>query len=212
MPQPPALVLFDMDDVLFLFSRSERLANLATLTGLSEPFIHETVWGSGFDEACDRGQYTAEEIPRLLGERLGVPITGEDFMDARLKAMQPDDAVWRLVERIRPRTGLAMLTDNGPLLRTALPRAFPQLAETFGERLFFSCEFKSSKTEPDIFPMVLDRLGHRAEETLFVDNSAEFIESARSAGLRTHLFRGAEDLEDALAGEGLLQLQGNGVQ
>lgn len=200
----PVLVIFDMDDVLFEFSRPQRLANLAALTGLPTDHLHEVIWASGFDDDNDRGLYTPEAYLDHLQDELGVTLSGEAFIGARTAAMRPDPEVWALVGRLKPLTHLALLTNNGPLLKAALPRAFPQVEETFGERVFFSSDFKSSKTEAAIFRALLDELGRSPEDTLFIDDSAEYIESAEQAGLRAHHFQGAEGLARELAEQGLL--------
>ena len=202
--QPPSLALFDMDDVLFEFSRPARLANLSALTGLPPDRIHDLVWASGFDDDNDRGMFSPQEYLALLAEKLGAPLSGEAFIGARTAAMRPDEGVWRLIERVRPGVELALLTNNGPLLKAALPRAFPQVAAAFGERVYFSSEFKVMKPEVEVFRRVLEVLGFEPGETLFIDDSAEYIEGARKAGLRVHHFQGAEGLKEALVEQGLI--------
>jgi HAD superfamily hydrolase (TIGR01509 family) len=64
---------------------------------------------------------------------------------------------------------------------------------------------KIAKPDRRIYDMTLDRMGARAAETLFIDDSAANIAGAAQAGLATHLFTGPEKLTEALADAGLLR-------
>ncbi len=108
-----------------------------------------------------------------------------------------------LVDRLGRVLPVAMLTNNGPVLREGLAEVFPQAVALFRERAFFSCQLASSKEEPAIFHALLDALDGRADSTLFIDDSETYITSAHSAGLRTHHFTGIHGLASALRSFGL---------
>ena len=56
-----------------------------------------------------------------------------------------------------------------------------------------------------IYHHTLERMGHPAPETvLFIDNSLPNVEAADALGFRTHHFKHAQGLEEALVREGLL--------
>ena len=192
------LVIFDMDDVLCRYDFARRLACLAEVTSLPADYIDDVIFRSGFDELGDRGRYTAEAYLQKFSDHLGVAVSRKDWLWARCQSITPDGAMLALVERLRTQVPVAMLTNNGPLLREGLSEVFPQLVDLFGARAFFSCQLGSSKEEPAIFYAVLDILGGQAETTLFIDDSETYIASARSAGLRTHHFAGIGALANAL--------------
>jgi 2-haloacid dehalogenase/putative hydrolase of the HAD superfamily len=64
---------------------------------------------------------------------------------------------------------------------------------------------KIAKPDKRIYDMTLERMGTRADETLFIDDSAANIAGAARAGLATHLFMSPEKLAEALAEFGLLR-------
>ncbi len=197
------LVIFDMDGVLCRTDYDHRLAALADATGLDTGTINSATLQSSFEDLADRGHYSAAEYLRLFGERLGVAVSRQDWLDARQGCMTPDHAMLALVRRLQQQLPIAMLTNNGPLLQECLGEVFPEAAEIFGDRAFFSCQFSSSKEEPDIFYAILKTLGGQPETTLFIDDSQTYIASARSAGLLTHHYSGFDDFVEAL---GLLGL------
>lgn len=197
------LIIFDMDDVLCRYDFACRLACLAKVTGLEAAGIEAAIFRSGFDDRGDRGHYTAAEYMQQFNDRLGVAVSRQDWLWARRQSITPDRAMLALVEQLRAQVPVALLSNNGPVLREGLGAVFPQAVELFGERVFFSCQLASSKEEPDIFHKVLEILHGRAGDTLFIDDSECYITSARNAGLRTHHFSGIDGLVPALRSLGL---------
>lgn len=60
------------------------------------------------------------------------------------------------------------------------------------------------KPDPRIFRILIDRYALRPAHTLFIDDVRDNVDAAARAGLRTHLFIGADDLRGRLAREGLI--------
>jgi len=63
---------------------------------------------------------------------------------------------------------------------------------------------KQIKPEPYIFQILLDRIGHQAEECLFIDDSAANIQAADELGFQTIHFKTAQQLADELTQRGLV--------
>ena len=205
MSQRPAAVIFDMDDVLCRYHFERRLARLAQMSGVSPQTINEVIWEQGFDEDADRGRYTAEEYHRLFCERIGAPLSKEQWLEARAVAMEPNPQVLDMARQVEQRATLAMLTHNGPLLKASIGEVFPEVVEIFGERAYFSYEFETAKPEPDVFLRVVERLRVRPEETLFIDDTGSYVQGAAKAGLLTHHFESAAKLRETLASYSLLR-------
>lgn len=203
MSDTPSAVIFDMDGVLCRYHFRRRLERLSELTGVTPDFINEVIFEQGFDEEGDAGRYTADEYHRLFCERIGAPLTVEDWLDARAVSVEPDREVLDIARRLRGRVTLAMLTNNGPLLRENFPRVFPEAAAIFGEHAHFSCEFRACKPDPKVFLRLAEHLGIAPGAALFIDDKASYLEGAAQAGMLTHHFRSAAVLRTALAGHGL---------
>ena len=60
------------------------------------------------------------------------------------------------------------------------------------------------KPEPEIFQILLDKIGRPAEECLFIDDALPNIEQANTMGFKTIHFVSASHLKDALIELGLL--------
>jgi len=192
-------VVFDMDGVLCRYDFSRRLDEMAKRIGVTAAAINDAIFKSGFDDRADQGHFTAEQYLQGMAERLGVTVGRADWLAARKAAMTPDRDMLALARALGRRVGTAMLTNNGPLLRAHIGEVFPQIVELFGARAFFSCEFGTGKQETAVFALLLERIGGTPAETLFIDDSAAYIDNARAAGLNVHHFRGIDSLRSQLA-------------
>jgi len=65
--------------------------------------------------------------------------------------------------------------------------------------LVFSCEEEILKPQKAIYKCVVDRLGVKPKETVFIDNNPEFVDGARQAGLNAILFKDIDQLKNDLA-------------
>ncbi len=204
MSNKPMAVIFDMDDVLCRYHFDKRLARLSEMTGVAAEFINEVIWEQGFDEEGDAGHYTADEYHRLFCERIGAALSTEQWLEARAISIEPDHEVLDMARRVKRNATLSLLTNNGPLLKESIHEVFPEVAEIFGERAHFSCEFDTCKPDPQVFLRLVARLQVNPHETLFIDDTASYIEGATRAGLLTHHFQSASQLRRVLEDYALL--------
>lgn len=192
-------VLFDMDGVLSRYDFARRLEVLALGTGVPAAEINERIFASGFDARADDGAYSAAGYMTEFSRLLDVEVSVSLWLEARAAGMSVDLDMLDLVQEVSRRVGVAMLTNNGPVLREHLAEVVPAITETFGDRAFFSCQFGTGKTSPEVFGLVLTAIGAAPETTLFIDDTDEYVENGRRAGLRTHRFEGELALRRELA-------------
>jgi len=72
-----------------------------------------------------------------------------------------------------------------------------QWLELFSVRVY-SCELGRAKPDPEIYRQCLARLDRRAEQCLFVDDTAANVTAARGLGVHALEFAGADELEREL--------------
>ncbi|MFN8556007.1 MAG: HAD family phosphatase [Dehalococcoidia bacterium] len=190
-------VIFDLGGVVCGFRPERRLAALAAACDLPPEAIQQCIWGSGFDADCDRGRFTATEVYEQARQMLGLRMPYAGFRAAWVAAFEPDVDVLALVDRLRPRLRTALLTDNGPVLRDALPALLPEVAHRF-DPLLFSCDLGALKPSREAFATALDRLETPAERTLLIDDAPANVEGARACGMAAFRFTSVADLASAL--------------
>ena len=181
-------VLFDMNDVLFRYVRGERVAYLARISGKTEAAVEASVWGSGFEDSGDEGAMDADAYLAGFGERLGCPLTREEWAQALRAAVTPIPETLALAALVRRRARVAVLTNNNLLVKRAVDTVFPELRPVFDEDFFVSAEFHARKPQPEVYLGCLSRLGAEPDVTLFIDDSAKNVSGAERAGLRAHLY------------------------
>jgi glucose-1-phosphatase len=178
------LVIFDLDDTLIEFRREARLAALASTTGLPESHIHEAIWGSDFERDAERDAHaTGDDYLRAFNARIGARLTRAQWIAARRAGMRVRPGMLDLLAEVRSRTAVALLTNNGALLRESLPELVPEICALIAGRLHASHEFGARKPEPEVFIRLLDRHGVAPARALFIDDDAEYVAGASHAGL-----------------------------
>jgi putative hydrolase of the HAD superfamily len=183
--RPFDLVIFDLDDTLIDLDRSERLARLAADTGLAAQFLHDSIWASDFEPAAERdAQATGESYLRAFNARIGANLTRAQWIAARGAATRIRPRMLQLLSEVGARTEVALLTNNGALLREALPELVPEICALIPGRMHASCEFGARKPEPEVFRRLVARHAVRPRRALFIDDHAEYVAGAIAAGLQ----------------------------
>jgi putative hydrolase of the HAD superfamily len=186
MPTRPALVLFDLDDVLVGYDHGVRCAALAeAIGGGTDPaVVRDVLFGrDGLESGCDRGEYGLDAYLDLLRTRHGWALDAAQFVAARAAATRVDPAMQALCDALAAQARLAMFSNNGAWIETHAPTIVPELAARFDGAGVCSGALRASKPSPDAFTACLRRLGATAHTTLFVDDKAVNAEGARLAGL-----------------------------
>jgi len=64
------------------------------------------------------------------------------------------------------------------------------------EEVYYSCDVGMRKPEERIFRMVMETNRLRADETLFIDDSPQHVQAARSCGIEAYHLTGGETIQD----------------
>ena len=204
MSAAPALVLFDLDGVLVRYDHEKRLASLARSTGKSVAEVKAALFDSGLEADSDRGEYTAQSQSDELAHRLGAPATLDDGVRARAASVSAVPEMLALAAEVSRAAGVAILTNNGLMVRDYLPQICPPLFPLFSARVFCSAQFKIEKPDPEIYKRCLAALGIAEGRALFVDDNPANVEGAIRAGLLGHHFTNPSSLRAELRALGLV--------
>jgi HAD superfamily hydrolase (TIGR01509 family) len=192
----PRLVIFDMDDVLCHYHVGRRLRELARLAGTTARDVRTALWDSGFEGLADAGGFAdPEHYLREFGNKLGYPVTVDEWVAARRMAMIPNTEVLELARTIGDQAELAIYTNNGPLVKNHLDRLFPEAAAIFKQR-YCSFEFGTKKPDPESFTRLVNAMGRQPAECWFIDDKKSNVQGALIAGLQAHLFVDSDGLKN----------------
>jgi HAD superfamily hydrolase (TIGR01509 family) len=152
----------------------------------------------------DRGAAMAETIPALVARHPAYRAAIEAWRD--LAAEMAPNLIAPTVEAIEALhaagVALSALT-NMPAewigMITAMSPSFGRFRD-----IVVSAHERLIKPDPRLYEVALTRMGRRANEVLFIDDSPPNIEAARALGFHVHLFQDPAALRPVLEARGLL--------
>ncbi|MFT3897899.1 MAG: HAD-IA family hydrolase [Thermomonas sp.] len=201
----PACVLFDLDHTLVHYDHAVRIRTLAERCGADAERVMEALTHSGLERDSDLGLFDAEGHARELSRRIGVPVSLDDCIAARAMSMAPIAETIALAREVARNAQVAILTNNGLMVRDHLRALCPALSPLFDGRVLCSAEFGVGKPDPAIFLRSAERLELPPAAILFIDDKAANAEAARAVGMDALHFTGPGALRAALHARGLLE-------
>lgn len=194
--QPTQAVIFDIGGVLV---RTEDLTHRRLWEarfGLPDWGLAKLVFDNPVAVQATLGHATTADVWRHVAEELKL-----DEADlARLEhdfwlGDQYDHDLIAWIGGLRPRARTAILSNAWDWMAT---RHAPYINDTVFDYIAYSQEIGLAKPGPASFQHVLDKLGVRAEDAIFVDDFPENIAAANALGLRGVLFRPQDDVRGAI--------------
>ncbi len=190
-------IAFDFGGVMVPFQGLDSFEQGAASLGLEEEELHEIVWGSPDWQLALVGAITDREFWQRVGPRLGLPSKEIDrFVKDLFRDAAVDPCMVDLVRRLRGRYRTGLVSNASDLLPWLL-------RERYGLDGVFDVEVISALvglTKPDarIYGVLLERLGARAERTVFVDDREDNVAAAAALGMQAIRFEGYETVIPAL--------------
>ncbi len=200
----PSLILFDFDEVLAHYSRSQRVNAFAARLGIDAETAHQAIYDSGIESAADRGKFDSHGHAQQLSAWLQRPLSIADMVSSRAAGSTANLAVIALAERIARRYQIAILTNNGHFVREHLPSICPALFPLFNDRVYCAAQFGIEKPDPQVFIECAKVLQTPPEQIVFIDDRPENIAGAMSIGMRGHIYTEVANLHSYLTSLHLL--------
>jgi putative hydrolase of the HAD superfamily len=202
----PTFVLFDMNGVLYRFDTALRLKLLAQAVGIPPERLASVWLDSGWEDKADAGAHEdgdayLDAFSKLVGHRVDRPA----WRSVMRQALRPNAAVIMSARGIRPGVGKGLLTNNGPLWREEFTAIAPAIPNLFGEIAHCSADFCLRKPDPRIFRAYCTRHSLDPADVLFIDDSPQHVEGARSTGMAGHHFTSPAALAAILDRLGLIE-------
>jgi HAD superfamily hydrolase (TIGR01509 family) len=192
--------------VLADYDRTARCAALARAAGVEAEAgaIAQALFGAdGLEHASDRGEIGLRGTLDGLRERHGWNVDAASFIQARQLATRARPDMLALCTELASQARLAVFTNNGDWVGAHFAQIVPELPALFGDAVVCSGQMRLSKPDPAAFRTCLARLGAPVPaQVLFVDDNADNVEGARTAGLDALVFT------DTLALRGVLRERG----
>lgn len=197
-------VVFDYGMVLTGLPDQAAHDAMVRITGLPEEQFEKLYWADrhAYDEGKLSGITFWQKLLRDGGLELGDSAVAElNHWDARMWTSE-DPAMVAWQGRLKERGLLTgILSNMGDSVLESIKREFDWL-ERFDVQVW-SYQLHLAKPDPEIYLYTLQKLGTRADETLFIDDKRENVEAALELGMKSIQYSTIERLRGDLIGAGL---------
>jgi HAD superfamily hydrolase (TIGR01509 family) len=157
--------------------------------------------GALLEELCCARRTEDEYLERIISQQ-GWSVSPEQLKPViRRNFHRNVPGMQSVLNRLKPRYELVLLSDHALEWMTYI-QMIHSFFDKFGA-LFFSYELGQTKSDPTTFARVLDELGQKAQQCLFVDDSERNVAVARSVGIPSVRFADSVQLVRQLRQLGL---------
>jgi len=196
--KPPALVLFDLGNVIVDVDNlavATRLAETSEKTEFRDPAIllpTITERSAALLRAFDTGQITARGFYDQMRSAYGLKLSFEDFVEIWNSGFSENHEVSNLVTRLAPHVRLFLLSNTNPLHFDYLQSTCPVIQKM--EKVILSYQFGCMKPSAEIYQHALHTASLPAELVWYVDDVPEFVDAGSQLGIHAIQFRSASQL------------------
>ncbi len=151
------------------------------------------------DAAIDfeRGKLTPIEFAETIKQALSLNATISEILTEFTRwpiGLYPGAAT--LLTKLKQNHTLAVLSNTNELHWPRIINEFQM--PLYCEYIYSSHLLQVAKPEPEVFTIVLDKLGAKAGSVLFFDDKAENIKAAQELGINSHQVKGIDQLRQKL--------------
>lgn len=190
-------VVFDWGGVLMRTVDDSGRRKWERKLGLPMYAADRVVHGSRSWKKAQSGIISDAEYWADVAEQLGLD-KGElgEFRRDYFSGDELDQEMVTFIRELRPHCRIGLLSNASPRLQELLDSS--GVTELF-DVIVISGRVGVQKPDPEIYRLVLERLGVAPEETIFVDDFARNIEAAERLGMETMHFRAGVDWRSELS-------------
>ena len=196
-------VIFDLGGVIVPFDFKRGYAKMEPLCAYKAAEIPERLRSTDLVTRFESGRIEPEDFVREISKVLELRISYEEFCNLWTSIFLPQTLITEaLLERLRQRARLVLLSNTNAIHYTMIERDYPILRH-FDDRVL-SYKVGAMKPSAAIYQEAVARAGCRPEECFFTDDVAAYVEGARREGIDAVQFQSAAQVEGELQARGVL--------
>ncbi|MFY0594268.1 HAD family hydrolase [Roseivirga sp.] len=195
-------IIFDLGGVILNIDHEAPIRAFSQLGIPNFDELYSKASQSALFADLETGKITPAEFRDSLRAYLPVELSDTKLNEAwNSIILDFPEAHIRLLEKLKSEKRTFLLSNTNII---HLEVIINRLHEHFGytglngllEKTYYSHELGMRKPNQDIFKFVMEDANISAEETLFIDDSMQHIETAKSCGLQTHHLKDGESIID----------------
>jgi HAD superfamily hydrolase (TIGR01509 family) len=190
-------ILFDLGGVLLNLDHKRTQDAFAALGFPDFMGVWNQLQQDSLFDDFETGKVSTVDFIAAIRSKAGVAITDEQIIEA-WNALLLDFPLRRLqiLQQLRIHYDLLLLSNTNEIHETAFNKilmdnhGIPSLG-VFFDKVYLSHRIGMRKPNAEVFQMILDENGLKASDTLFIDDTLEYVEGAKKLGIQTiHLEKG----------------------
>lgn len=196
-------LIWDMGGVILRTEDLTPREKLAAKLGTTRQNLELDVFASPAADQATRGEIPSKKHFDEIANKYHLDEKGlDEFVDLFWGGDRVDQDLLAAIRKLRAGYKTAMLSNAWDSTREFLTTVFPCL-DPFDE-VIFSAEVKMAKPQPEIYNLMLSKLGVSPDESVFIDDFEENILAADALGMHGIQFKNRDqalaDLKGILGG------------
>jgi FMN phosphatase YigB (HAD superfamily) len=189
-------VIFDIGRVLIRIDVARAMKGMASGPSMSPEELWSAIEKDPRWKDWQEGRISARDWHLHMRQRFGGSATFEEFAETWNLVLDPEPIHGKeLFEKLSKKHRLALLSNTDPIHVKYMEERY-DFFSYFPARVY-SCAVGATKPSPIIYREALRACRVRAEEALYVDDIAAYVEAAQRLGMAGVQFRSAEQLAAA---------------
>jgi epoxide hydrolase-like predicted phosphatase len=191
-------IIFDLGGVLLRTTDFEPRERLAAGLDMNRYQLEEFIFGGVSGDLAQRGEISARQHWENLRQQINYsPQEFQNLLDDFFGHDEIDESLIGYIQELHKNYKTALLSNAWDDLRQVIHEKW-HFEDTF-DTMIISAEERLAKPDLRIFQLAVDRLGVRADQTIFVDDMQRNVQGAKAAGLQAIQFQTAQQMQFDLA-------------
>lgn len=182
---PLRAVIFDIGRVLVRLDVARAVADLSDGLSLDPDQLWSAIQGDPRWGDWQEGRMTPHAWYLHITKRLGSRLKFPEFRDAWNRTLDPQPLQRKdLFEGLAKSKRLALVSNTDPIHVAHLEANYDFFDFFPVAARIYSCSVQASKPSPVVFQAALKAIKAKAQEAVFIDDILDYVEAARTLGLK----------------------------
>ena len=192
------LIFFDLGNVIALFSHEKMVENLAGVAGVSAEQVRGVVLGTELQRQYERGEISTRQFHAEFCQSLNCEATLEEVAFAASDIFRINTPMIPLISNLKQAGARLGILSNTCAVHWEWIFEHYLIVRDFFDEPVLSFEVHALKPDVEIYRKAEAIVGLPPEKIFFVDDRADNVEGARSAGWTAEVFESIPQLAQQL--------------